>query len=61
MPFKTVDLMGKVLNLWMDEQQCAQKFLNSGTPKIVGRWNDVYGNLTKINFQKSQLFLAEVQ
>ena len=50
MPFKTADMKGKVLNLWMDLQQCAREFLNPGTPKIVGRWNDVYGHLTKINF-----------
>ena len=61
MPFKTADLKGKVLNLWMDVQQCAREFLNPGTPTLVGRWNDVYGYLTKINFQETQLFLAEVQ
>ena len=61
MLFKTADMKGKLLNLWMDLQQCAREFLNPGTPKIVGRWNDVYGHFTKINFQKTQLFLAEVQ
>ena len=61
MPFKTADMEGKVLNLWMDLQQCAREFLNPGTPKIVGRWIDVYGHPTKINFQETQLFLAEVQ
>ena len=49
-PFKTADMKGKVLNQWMDLQQGAREFLNPGTPKIVGRWNDVYGHLTKINF-----------
>ena len=50
---KPADMKGKVLNLWMDLQQCAREFLNPGTPKIVGRWNDVYGPLTKINFQET--------
>ena len=36
-PFKTADMKGKVLNLWMDLQQCARAFLIPGTPKIVGR------------------------
>ena len=61
MPFKTEDMKGKVFNLWINLQQCAREFLIFGTPKIVGRWNDVYGHLTKINFQETQLFLAEVQ
>ena len=61
MPFKTADMKGKVLNICMDLQQCAREFLNPGRPKILGRWNDVYGHLTKINFQETQLFVAEVQ
>ena len=61
MPFKTADMKQKLLNLWMDLLQCAREFLNPGTSKIVGHWNDVYGHLTKINSQETQLFLAEVQ
>ena len=37
MPFKTADMKGKVLKLWMDLQQFVREFLNPGTPKIVGR------------------------
>ena len=60
MPFKTADMKGKVLNLWINLEHCAHEFLNPGTPNIVGRLNDVYGHLTKVNFKEIQLFLAEV-
>ena len=37
----------------MGVQQCAREFLNPGTPWIVGRWNNVFRHLTKIDLQET--------